>query len=411
MFDWTQGHGRFPQVLFKRAFVPLQRPPLHAGIVTAYTDGQVTLRANRDKVGYHEAVDTSTYRGVEPGDFVVHGLDILRGSVGVSDSRGVISPVCTVCLALSHVEPRFIAYAMRAQAWAGVPRALARGVREGGADFRRWDTLGELPVPMPPLHEQRRIADFLDDQSALLDRAVALRLQQVNLLHERFEVSVDEALWQPEPVTLVRLAHLLTLVTSGPRGWGDFVSPQGVPFFRSANLSRGSLAPRLDNLVRVSPPVWAEAERTRAGVRLGDVLLGITGANAGWVAYVSDPRLAGAVVSQHVALTRPNRRLLSGEWLAHVLGSRRIANQLRMMEYGGTKTQLSLPNVRDLRVPRLGLCQQEEMAVSLSAEAAELERFVQAAGRQLNLLHERKQALITAAVTGQFDVTTARSAA
>ncbi len=169
-FDWTSGVGRFPLVKFKRAFVPIQRlVSPGSGIVTAYTDGQVTLRSNRDKIGYHEAADISTYKGVEPGDFVVHGLDILRGSVGVSDSRGAISPVCTVARPLPHVDGRFMAYAMRAQAWAGVPRALARGVREGGADFRRWDTLAELPVPLPPLDEQRRIADFLDEQVALIE--------------------------------------------------------------------------------------------------------------------------------------------------------------------------------------------------------------------------------------------------
>ena len=170
---WPGAEG-LPQLPFKRLFIPVQRTPRDgAQIVTAYTDGQVTLRSNRAKVGYHEAADTSTYLGVRKGDFVVHGLDIMRGSVGVSDSDGVISPVCTVCIPTPLIEPRYAAYAMRLQAASDFPKALARGVREGGADFRRWDTLAELPLPVPPVDEQRAIADYLDRETAQIDAFIA----------------------------------------------------------------------------------------------------------------------------------------------------------------------------------------------------------------------------------------------
>src|ERR1700731_1383541 len=100
-------------------------------MVTAYTDGRVTLRSNRRRDGYHEARDMSGHQGVEPGDLVVHGLDILRGSVGVSDARGAISSLCVVCSPKVRSDPRYFSYVIRAQAFSGLPRALARGVREG----------------------------------------------------------------------------------------------------------------------------------------------------------------------------------------------------------------------------------------------------------------------------------------
>lgn len=188
--EWPGAAG-MPQLPFKRLFKPVKRPvPEGAGIVTAYTDGQVTLRSNRSKVGYHEAADTSTYLGVKRGDFVVHGLDIMRGSVGVSDSDGAISPVCTVCRPTGLAEPRYAAYAMRLQAASDFPRALARGVREGGADFRRWDTLAELPLPVPPIVEQRAIADFLDRETAQIDAFIAKSDELIDLLIERKSAAV-----------------------------------------------------------------------------------------------------------------------------------------------------------------------------------------------------------------------------
>ena len=191
---WAGRSSRFPEVPFRRLMQPIKRKVVRGDIVTAYTNGQVTLRSNRAKIGYHEATDLSTYQGVEPGDFVVHGLDILRGSVGVSDAYGAISPVVTVCQSAPDVDGRFIAYAMRAQAWTGFPKAMARGIRDGGADFRRWETLGELPVPCPSLEDQRRIADFLDAETARIDRLLALRSEQIRLADERLRSRVAHLL-------------------------------------------------------------------------------------------------------------------------------------------------------------------------------------------------------------------------
>jgi type I restriction enzyme S subunit len=91
--------GKYPEVPFRRLFRSVERPIADgAEIVTAYTDGTVTLRRNRPIKGYHEAADLSGFKGVCVGDFVVHGLDILRGSVGVSDSDGAISSVFVTCV-------------------------------------------------------------------------------------------------------------------------------------------------------------------------------------------------------------------------------------------------------------------------------------------------------------------------
>ena len=185
-FRWLPSGSPFEERPFRRVFERVRRPlPPDPEIVTAYTDGQVTLRSNRSKDGYHEAADLSGFQGVDVGDFVVHGLDILRGSVGVSDSTGALSSVCIACVTRVESDPRYFAYAMRAQAWAGVPRALAKGVREGGADFRRWDTLAELPLPVPSLHEQRAIADYLDIETDLTDALIFKKRRLTELLEER----------------------------------------------------------------------------------------------------------------------------------------------------------------------------------------------------------------------------------
>jgi len=186
--------ARSAQQPLRRVIKPINRPvPEGAEIVTAYTDGQVTRRSNRAKRGYHEAADLSGFQGVDEGDFVVHGLDILRGSVGIADSSGAISSVCTVAKVSDQVDDRYLAMAVRLQARSGYTRALARGIRSGGADFRRWDTLAELPVPVPPLIEQRMAAERFEAESANMDALLVKVRDHIALAKERRSALITAA--------------------------------------------------------------------------------------------------------------------------------------------------------------------------------------------------------------------------
>lgn len=332
---WAGSHGRYTEVPFRRVFEQLRRPvPPAAKIVTAYTNGDVTLRTNRRLDGYHEAADLSGFQGVEPGDFVVHGLDIMRGSIGVSDSRGAISSVCIVCRPRTRDDPRFFSYAMRAQAFSGFPRAMARGVREGGADVRRWDTLAELPLPRPRPDQQRAIADFLETETARIDALITKKRHLRDLTIERFRAFVSEKVALGSSMEVRRV---ISLRTSGPRGWADRVGDTGAPFIRSQNLRRDGIELDLTAAARVNPPETPEARRSRTSA--GDVLIGITGANTGWVGIVRG-QASGGYVSQHVAVLRP--RGLVPEWLAYSLFAHQAQDQLIGGQYGGTKTQLAL---------------------------------------------------------------------
>jgi type I restriction enzyme S subunit len=103
-----------------------------------------------------------------------------------------------------------------------------------------------------------------------------------------------------------------------------------------------------EDAVFVDPPQSAEAERTR--VKLGDVLLTITGSRIGRVAP-APARAEGAFISQHVAILRLKPDLLP-KFLSMYLsleagGQREIAR----VQYGQTKPGLNLDQIREFRTP------------------------------------------------------------
>jgi type I restriction enzyme S subunit len=266
------------------------------------------------------------------------------------------------------------------------------------------DALASIPMRSPALEEQRRIADFLDEQVER-SRRLKAALAAADALALDHRVAVINDVWAYGSRT-VRLGYRLSLATSGSRSWSELAGENGEIFFRSANLRRDGIEPNLNSVVRVDPPPKVAVEASRARIRRGDVLIGITGANTGWIS-VAGSSVAGGYVSQHVCLTRPDATI-SARWLAYVMSSTRVQQDLFASQYGGTKTQLSLPDIRNLRVPVYPVEMQRSITKRIDEEVSRIDALRGIRNRQSVLLEERIKALITGAVTGRIDVTTAR---
>jgi type I restriction enzyme S subunit len=195
-----------------------------------------------------------------------------------------------------------------------------------------------MPVPLPPLPEQRRIASILDAaQNIAAHRAQSLEALQLL----RFSILTDAL----SRASFVPLGERLVFLTSGSRGWAKHYARAGAPFLRIQNVKADSIA--LGDLAHVNAPRSREAERTK--VQVGDVLLSIT-ADLGRSAVV-DERVAGGHVSQHLAILRTvglHPRILSAYLSSH-LG---LAQMMRLNR-GATKQGLNFDDIRSLRVPIL----------------------------------------------------------
>ena len=260
-----------------------------------------------------------------------------------------------------------------------------------------WSALGGCRVTVPEPRSQGAIADFLDAEAARIDALTAKKRRLDEVVRLRVSTAVGAATTEGKPTQVRRL---IKLRTSGPRGWAERVVPSGVPFVRSANLQADSLGIKWNNMAFVEDTRAPEAERSR--VRAGDVLVGITGANTGWVGF-AESRHAGGFVSQHVGLLRPEG--VNPKWLAYSVSSPTAREQLLGGQYGGTKQQLSLDELAELRVHAPPPKRQEELVASLDRQVDVADSLRDKLRRQIVLLAEHRQALITAAVTGQLEIT------
>ena len=179
----------------KRLLIKLRRPVLKgSGVVTAFRDGEVTLRSNRREEGFTFSETETGYQGVAVGDLVFHGLDGFAGAVGISDSNGQSTPVYHVCRLHDNEDNlRFIAYLLRYLGHSGFLATQAPSVRQRAVDFRNWQTFGQIPLSLPDPEEQQRIVTELDKNAAEFLNTKTTIERAIELLQERRSALITAA--------------------------------------------------------------------------------------------------------------------------------------------------------------------------------------------------------------------------
>ena len=279
------------------------------------------------------------------------------------------------------------------------------------------DFVRELLWAVPPDSERERIATFLDRETAKIDALIAEQEKLLALLAEKRQATISHAVtrglnlnapmkdsgipWlgeMPAHWDVRRLKNLSVFTTSGPRGWSEHISENGSLFIQSGDLD-DDLVVDFANAKRVTVGEDAEAARTR--LMDGDLVICITGAKTGNVAVcgvVPEP----AFVNQHLCLLRPSEEVNS-RFLGLALKSGTGKTQLDLSQYG-LKQGLSLENVRELLIALPPLSEQEVLVAHIDAELERLVALRNEVERAIELLKERRSALISAAVTGKIDV-------
>ena len=176
--DMIPAHWKFERGKYILKYI--QKPVKeNDGVITCFRDGEVTLRSKRREDGFTMADKEIGYQGIDVGDLVVHGMDGFAGAIGISDSRGKASPVLNVLN--TEQNKRYVMYFLRSMAYNNVFLALATGIRVRSCDLR-WNKIAELYYLIPPLKEQNKIVEYLDEKCAEIDSIIETKKEQLTVL-------------------------------------------------------------------------------------------------------------------------------------------------------------------------------------------------------------------------------------
>lgn len=321
-------------------------------------------------------------------------LFAMYASVG---ALGVLGVRATWNQALLGIEPRSgLADARFVTYWLEhLRRDLGALTRSNTQDNLNAEQVGNLPFPLLPLATQRAIADYLDTETARIDALIEKKRRMVQLLEERWQVLLDGAFNATDGIRLKRLL-------AAPLAYGVLVpehDPDGVQMLRIMDLTPKGID--LDSVARI--PAILSAQYRRTVLALGDLVVSVVGTLG-----------RSAEVSSSMVGCNVNRALTRVQLLPEVPRS------LVRFWFGSQQFQVlaRLSTSGDSAQPTLGLGDLKNFLIGVPADtakwpgiAAYLERERNARdrmettlNRQIDLLIERRQALITAAVTGELNI-------
>ncbi len=259
----------------------------------------------------------------------------------------------------------------------------------------------QIPIPVAPPGQQKRIVAEIEKQFSRLDEAVA-NLKRVKANLKRYKAAVLKAAvegrlveteaelarregrsfetgeqllqciletrrsqWkgkgkykEPAAPAITDLPELpegwvwvvsdvvFDFVTSGSRGWAKYYSDTGAIFIRIGNLDHGTIDLDLSEVQHVNAPSNPEAERSR--VSPGDLLISIT-AELGMVA-VALAKLGQAYINQHVAIARSTGWVDSNYIGWYFACEHAGKKQLELLRRGATKAGLGLDDIRSVYI-------------------------------------------------------------
>ena len=388
-------------------------------VLSLYRDYGVIPKDSRSDNHNVTSEDTSSYKFVEVGDFVINKMKAWQGSMAVSDYQGIISPAYYICRFITNeIDRKYIHYLLRNDTYKAEYMRLSSGMRIGQWDLNIDDFL-RIKMVLPSLSEQQQIASFLDRKCAEIDEMIALQEKIIEELKEYKQSVITEAVtkglnpdvpmkdsgieWIGEiPVhwEVTKLNYFLSKVGSGstPTGGSSVYTNQGVKFLRSQNVYFEGL--RLDDIVYITDDIDESMKGTR--VLEGDVLLNITGGSIGRCFYV-DSTLGRANVNQHVSILRP--KTAHTRYLKYFLQSEVGQHQVQLYQTGGNREGLSAAAIKEFRFFNIPASEQQTISKFLDTKCTEIDNLISIKLSKIDSLKEYKKSIIYEYVTGKKEVT------
>lgn len=263
--------------------------------------------------------------------------------------------------------------------------------------------IGQIPIPLPPLSEQRRIVGILDGAFAAIAAARANTEKNLQNARALFESHLNTVFSQKGDGWVESELSLVTSkIGSGatPRGGERAYKAKGVPLIRSLNVYDDGF--RFEKLAYLDD--MQAALLSNVLVKKGDVLLNITGASVARCC-VAPADLLPARVNQHVSIIRPIANRLDSTFLHYLLISPPCKSRLLATgeEGGSTRQAITKGQLLEFRImhPET-LAGQLEIVASLDALSAETRRLEDLYTRKLEGLTALKQSLLHAAFSGEL---------
>lgn len=298
----------------------------------------------------------------------------------------------------NEISPKFLFYMLQAS-----QRDIYSFQRGSGQPHVYPSQLVGLDIPVPPIDEQHKIVELLEDHLSRLDAALA-DVQQAKLKAANFRMSLLQSFFEGkysfssndwEHKALGDFAE----VKGGkrlPKGTKWSEEPTLHPYIRATDIKFGTI--RIEDLVHVPDSVWKSI--SRYVVQENDVVITIAG-TIGEIAVVPSS-LAGANLTENAAKLVFDHEYVLPSFLSMYLQSPRIQQEFKDLSKATTQAKLALYRIATVEIPVPTLHEQQKIVEFVEEELTYLTSALnQISAVELQVVSMRRS-ILQAAFTGQL---------
>ncbi|MEQ1179262.1 restriction endonuclease subunit S [Acinetobacter nosocomialis] len=348
---------------------------------------------------------------------------LVMALAGQGKTKGMVAQlgINTTCnQSMGAIIPNDLSYARYLFWWITSNYQNIRNM--AGGDLRdglNLEHLGDMDCPLPNDEEIKKIANFLDHETTKIDTLIAKQEKLIELLKEKRQTVISHAVtkglnpkvamkdsgveWLGQ-VPLEWMVSRLGYETwiRARLGWkglkADEYVDDGYIFLATPNIKGKQID--FNNVNYINKQRYEESPEIK--LNIGDILLTKDGSTLGTVNIVRDlPK--PATVNSSIAVITPYKNLTS-EFLLYLLTSSFMVNTIQRIKGGMGVPHLFQADLNKFYIPIPELAEQFEIVKFLDQETAKIDTLILKAESAIQLMQERRTALISAAVTGKIDV-------
>jgi len=301
------------------------------------------------------------------------------------------------------------------------PSVMDKGSAQSTVPSVRLPMLLNFEVCTPPLAEQQRIADFLDEKCGEIDSIRSDIQKQIDILNDYKKSVITEAVTKgldpraklkdsgiewigkiPEGWNVFRIKYLATepntLFTDGDWINGDIITEDGIRYLTSGNVGEGKF--KYQGEGHISLETFNEKHCLKAVP--GDLMICRLNLPIGRCCFIPDDEPFYVIAVDNVIL-RPNSNV-DKKYAMYCMNTPGYAMDAEMAAGGTTMKRISRTDLGNLRIPVPPLSEQKAIADYLDEKCSEIDATIADKQRQLETLDEYKKSLIFEYVTGKKEV-------
>lgn len=355
------------------------------------------------------------YKKCSKNDLVMNIMLAWKRGLGVTKFDGIVSPAYSVFRFNERASPDYMHYLLRTDTYTNHFKTRSTGVIDSRLRLYP-ESFGNVPVILPSINEQQKIANFLDHETAKIDTLIEKQQQLIKLLKEKRQAVISHAVTKGlNPNASMRDSGVEWLgevpdhwVSCALKYYARVVDckhitaeffDEGIPLASISEVKEWHV--NLASAKLTNEKYYLDLIGGGRKPEPGDIIYS-RNATVGEAALVMEG-MPDFAMGQDVCLIRLDDDVLS-EYILYVLKSRVISNQLDLAMVGSTFKRINVDDIRNFAVALPSFEEQVEIVKELTQILGKYDTLVVNAEKTISLMTERRTALISAAVTGKIDV-------